>query len=143
MPVRHTIRRSIDIRRVAAGADSTASFAAALAAGDLAASLSRWIGIDGCHAVFSRAKSEAESSHAALRVLSLRVRAPQYVEGVGVSVEQYGDTETADGIESMLVGVSELLGRLVGSDMAKTLIEQNLPESAQDDAAHQQGNSEA
>ncbi len=109
----------------------------------MAASLSRWIGIDGCNAVFSRAKAEAEASHAALRALSLRVRAAQYIEGVGVSVEQYGDTETADGIESMLVGVSELLGRLVGPDMAKNLIEQSLPDSAQDDAAHQQRSAEA
>ena len=109
----------------------------------MAASLSRWIGIDGCHALFSRAKSEAESSHAALGALSLRVRGGQYIEGVAASVEQYGDAETAEGIESMLVGVSELLGRLVGPDMAKNLIEQSLPDSAQDDAAHQQGSAEA
>lgn len=141
--MRQTIRRSIDRRRAAAGPDSSASLAAALAAGDMATSLSRWIGIDGCHAVFSRAKSEAEFSHASLRALSLRVRAVNYVEGVARSAEQYGDTETAEGIESMLVGVSELLGRLIGPDMAKNLIEQSLPDSAQDDAAHQQGSAGA
>ncbi len=109
----------------------------------MAIALSRWIGIDGCHAVFSRAKSEAEAKHAALRGVSLQMRAAQYVEGVGASVEQYGDDATAEGIETMLVGVSELLGRLVGADMARNLIEQSLPDSTQDEPAEKTRSAEA
>ncbi len=143
MGVKQRIRRSIDHRRVAAGSGSTAASAAALAAGDMVIALSRWIGVDGCHAVFSRAKSEAEAKHTALRGLSLRLSALQYMEGVGASVEEYGDDATAEGIEAMLVGVSELLGRLVGADMAKNLIEQSLPDSEQDEPAEKTRSAEA
>ncbi len=140
--MKEIIRRSIDRRRAEAGSESAASSAAALAAGDLAAALSRWIGTDGCHALFNRAKSEAEATHPALGGLTLRARAAVYVEGVGAAVEKHGDAATLDGIESMLLGISELLGRLIGADMAKNLIEQGLPDSANGDAGAQKRSAE-
>jgi len=41
----------------------------------------------------------------------------------------YGDAATAEGLESMLVRLVELLGRLIGDGMAVKLIEQNLASS--------------
>jgi len=47
----------------------------------------------------------------------------------------YGDAATAEGLESMLVRLVELLGRLIGDDMAVKLIEQSLAPSQGSDGA--------
>jgi len=47
----------------------------------------------------------------------------------------YGDAATAEGLESMLVRLVELLGRLIGDDMAVKLIEQSLAPSHGSDGA--------
>lgn len=141
--MKEIIRRSIDRRRASAGSESAASVAAALATGDLAAGLSKWIGTDGCHALFTRAKAEAEATHPALGALTLRPRAAPYVEGVDGALETYGDAATLDGIESMLLGIVELLGRLIGPDMAKNLIDQGLPDAMHDQAGAQKRSAEA
>lgn len=127
-------RRLIDRQRAAGDADVSRASAAALAGEELYESLSRWIGTDGCHALFMRARAHAQGDHPALDVLQVRARARPYVEGVAESVGEYGDTATAAAIESMLEGMIELLGRLIGVDMATNLIERNLPDSARGDA---------
>jgi hypothetical protein len=47
----------------------------------------------------------------------------------------HGDAPTAEALESMLVRLVELLGRLIGEDMAMKLIERSLATSNPDDAA--------
>lgn len=69
--------------------------------------------------------------------------AERFIEGVAESVGQYGETATAAGIESMLVGMIELLGRLIGVDMATNLIERSLPESVRGDAGPEMRRAEA
>lgn len=42
-----------------------------------------------------------------------------------------GDPETAEALESMLIRLVELLGRLIGDDMAGKLIDRTFGDSAQ------------
>ena len=121
----------------------TAAAAAALAGERLHQALSRWIGIEGCHALFSRARAEEQPGNAPLVGLLLRARSEPYIQGVAESVAEYGETSTADAIEAMLASVIDLLGRLIGVDMATNLIERSLRESVSDDAGQDQRRAKA
>lgn len=99
---------------------------AALACNDLYRELSRWVGPDGCHALFTRAVAEARGKYPALSEIELRARSEPYVEGVAESIIAHGDAATAEAVESMLMRLVELLSRLIGDDIAMKLIEQSL-----------------
>ena len=122
-------RRLVSIRPSEhAGADTRAR-AAAAACDHLYRELSRWVGRDGCHALFARALSEARTDDSALEGIHLRAGSDPYVDGTAETITAYGDAATAEGLESMLVRLVELLGRLIGDDMAVKLIEQSLAPS--------------
>jgi len=128
-------RRLISIRRSEhAGADTPAR-AAAAACDHLYRELSRWVGRDGCHALFARALSEARTDGSALEGIHLRAGSDPYVDGAAETIMAHGDAATAEGLESMLVRLVELLGRLIGDDMAVKLIEQSLAPSHGSDGA--------
>jgi hypothetical protein len=114
------------------GADSRAR-AAAAACEDLYRDLSRWVGTDGCHALFTRALAEARLEYPALDEIQLRPRSGPYVDGVAETIMSNGDPATAEGLESMLVRLVELLGRLIGDDMATKLIDQSMAASESGD----------
>lgn len=65
------------------------------------------------------------------------------MEGVHELVMANGDTATADALASMLVHLLELLGRLIGDDMAMKLIERTLPASDRGDATQDSRREEA
>jgi hypothetical protein len=122
-PARQIVRRLIDSRG-SEGAEGDTS--ARAAAGDhLYRELSRWVGSDGCHALFTRALAEARAEYPPLGQIKLRVGSEPYIGGVAETVVAYGDTATAKALESMLVRLVELLGRLIGDDMATKLIERS------------------
>jgi hypothetical protein len=100
--------------------------AAAATCDDLYRELSRWVGLDGCHALFTRALAEARTESAALDEIQLRPRAEPYIDGVAKSITSRGDPATADALEAMLVHLVELLGRLIGEDMATKLIDRSI-----------------
>ena len=128
-------RRLVSIRPSEhAGADTRAR-AAAAACDHLYRELSRWVGRDGCHALFARALSEARTDDSALEGIHLRAGSDPYVDGTAETITAYGDAATAEGLESMLVRLVELLGRLIGDDMAVKLIEQSLAPSHGSDGA--------
>lgn len=97
---------------------------------ELYQALSRWIGTEGCHALFARSCAEARGAHPSLDALHFKARATPYIEGVQESVDEYGETATAEALESMIVGLIELLGRIIGVDMAANLIERGLGDSS-------------
>jgi hypothetical protein len=122
-PAREIVRRLI-ASRGSEGAEGDTSVRAA--AGDyLYRELSRWVGSDGCHALFTRALAEARTESPPLSQIKLRVGSEPYLGGVAETVVAYGDTATAKALESMLVRLVELLGRLIGDDMAMKLIERS------------------
>ena len=122
-PARQIVRRLINSRR----SDVTdGESAASAAAGDhLYRELSRWVGSDGCHALFIRALAEARREYTPLGQIQLRAGSDPYIGGVAETVGAYGDAATAKALEAMLVQLVELLGRLIGDDMATKLIERS------------------
>jgi hypothetical protein len=121
--------RLVKSRRSASAGGDTAARAAAAACNDLYKELSRWVGSDGCHALFTRALAQAQTEYPALGQIKLRARSEPYIDGLAETIMAYGDDATAEGLESMLVRLVELLGRLIGDDMGKKLIERSLAAS--------------
>lgn len=132
-PAGRLARRLIDGRRGDGAASADSAHSAAVAFDHLYQSLSRWVGLDGCHALFTRAHANARAKHPLLSSIQLRARSTPYLDGVAETAAQHGSVETVEALESMLVVVIELLGRLIGDDMARKLIERDLAESADGD----------
>jgi hypothetical protein len=127
------VRRLIDSRRSERpGADSAARTTAA-ACDHLYRELARWVGTDGCHALFTRALAQARTEHPALGQIQLRSRSDPYIDGLAETITAHGDAATAEALEPMLVRLVELLGRLIGDDMAMKLIERSLAASERGD----------
>jgi hypothetical protein len=132
-PARQIARRLIHSRRAESG-DGNSARSAAASCDDLYGELSRWVGPDGCHALFTRALAQARTEHPALEQIHLQPRSVPYVDGVAEAIMAHGDFTTADALESMLARLVELLGRLIGDDMAMKLIERSLASSERGDA---------
>ena len=131
---RHAARRLIESGRSERQESAGRVHAVGAACNDLYRGLSRWVGPDGCHAVFTRALAHARAGSASLDQIRLRPGADPYVEGVEESIMSHGDSEVADGLESMVVQIVELLERLVGADMTTKLIERSIAALGRGDA---------
>lgn len=105
--------------------------------------LAQWVGFDGCHTLFSRALAEARSEYPLLETIQLRARSTPYLEGVAETIQKHGDRETTEALESMLVMLIELLGRLIGENMATILIERGFAGSGEDEAGGEGRRAEA
>jgi hypothetical protein len=125
-PARQIVRRLVDNRRAERTGADIAARAAASACEHLYQELSAWVGPDGCHALFTRALGQAQAEYPALGQIQLRARSEPYIDGVAATIMAHGDAATAEALESMLVRLVELLGRLIGDDMAMKLIERGL-----------------
>jgi hypothetical protein len=88
--------------------------------------LERWVGSDGCHALFARALAEARRSNPALSPIQLHANSDPYVEGVAESITAHGEPAALTALESMLAVLVDLLRRLIGNDIAGKLIERSL-----------------
>jgi hypothetical protein len=126
-------RRLIEGHRSERAEGHTSARAAAAACDQLYRELSRWVGPDGCHALFTRALAQARIEYPALGQIQLRARSEPYIDGVAETIMAHGDPATAEGLEAMLVHLIELLGRLIGDDMAMKLIERSLAASDRGD----------
>ena len=133
-PARDIAGRLISSRRSERKGGETAARAAAAACDNLYRELSRWVGSDGCHALFTRALAETRTEYPPLTQIQLRARSEPYIDGVAETIMAHGDPATAEALESMLVRLVELLGRLIGDDMAVKLIERSLISSERGDA---------
>ena len=102
---------------------------------DLYRELSRWVGLDGCHALFSRSLSEARTDFPALAQIEIRARSQPHIDGVAETIMARGDPATAEALEFMLERLVELLGRLIGDDMATKLIERSFSASERTQAS--------
>jgi hypothetical protein len=126
---REIARRLIDGRRQDRTGADTPARAAASACDHLSRELSRWVGIDGCHALFMRGLAQARTDHPALAQIQLHPRSEPYIDGLAAAIMAHGDSATAEALESVLVRLVELLGRLIGDDMATKLIGRSLAAS--------------
>lgn len=125
---RELVQNLIELEAEAQSDDAPASADAALATSDrLYRELSRWVGTSGCHALFTRALADARSSHPLLIGVRLQNDTQPHFEGTAEIIEAFGASATAEAVEAVLVALVELLGRLIGDDMAMKLILQSLP----------------
>ena len=95
--------------------------------------LSLWLGENGAHALFLRALAQARSAHPAVREISLHAKSERRLDGVTEAIQTHGAKTVAAGLEAVLVGVLELLGRLLGADIATRLVVQTAPDDDRDD----------
>jgi hypothetical protein len=133
-PARHIARRLTTSRQLERKGGDSSARAAAAACDDLYRDLSRWVGPDGCHALFARALAQTRVDYATLDQIKLRPRSEPYLDGVAETIMSRGDAATAEALESLLVHLIELLGRLVGDDMAMKLIERSMAAAERGDA---------
>ena len=140
---REIAHRLINTRPAELSSAGTPARKAAAASDHLYRELSRWLGRDGCHALFARALAEARTDYPALEEIQLRPKSEPYVEGVAENIMAHGDAATAEALESMLVRLVELLGRLIGDGMAMKLIEGTLAVSQRGDATFDDRREEA
>lgn len=125
-PNRQLARRLIEAQASEQSDSDSPARAAAGACDRLYRELSRWVGLDGCYALFSRALAQARTDYPALAQIEIRARSQPHIDGVAETIMARGDPATAEGLEFMLEHLIELLGRLIGDDMAVKLIERSL-----------------
>jgi hypothetical protein len=101
--------------------------------GRVSANLSRWFGIDGTNALFARALVRAQADHPALANVRYSRQSAVCLEGLAESARLHGAHAAADGVAAILTALIELLGRLIGQDIAMRLVEQSV-QAAPDDA---------
>jgi hypothetical protein len=142
-PSRQLAQRLIDAGRANADSSSDRALFAAVALDQLYQDLARWVGFDGCHALFTRSLTQARDEHPFLDRIQLHARSSPYIMGVTETIAEHGSVKTSEALEAMLVILIELLGRLIGEDMATNLIERGLAESANDDANGESRRAEA
>lgn len=88
------------------------------------AELAQWLGEAGCQALVVRALAEARSGHsAALAAVRLVPAGNLRFDGLEAAVQAHGDPAVAAALEALLAAWLDLLGRLIGDDMAARLVE--------------------
>jgi hypothetical protein len=89
--------------------------------------LGRWIGATGYRALLDRALGLVRAEHPALGSLSCH---GEEELDVAAAVRAHGAAEVAAGIMAVVAVLIDLLGRLIGEEMALRLVEQAGTESA-------------
>jgi hypothetical protein len=89
--------------------------------------LARWIGNDGCRALFGRAlaTAQADGAHPALDMVRISAGSAYCLDGLTESAARHGVPAATDGAAAVLAALIELLGHLIGDDMALNLLEQS------------------
>lgn len=81
------------------------------------------MGDDGCNALLARALTRTEAKNPALTDIRRLHDGGIYLDGVLASVETHGVAAVTASIEALLAALVEILGRLIGEDMAIRLID--------------------
>jgi hypothetical protein len=101
---------------------------------ELAAELSRWIGPYGYHALLTRALASARATHPVLG--AVRVAAPPgpSLDGLADAASAHGAAAVVEGYKAVLGALIDLLGRLIGEDLAVAFIDRTILAIARDRA---------
>jgi hypothetical protein len=83
------------------------------------------MGDDGYSALLARAIAHTEASHPVLKGIHRRTPNGIQLDGVVASVEINGVPAVTGSLEALLAAVLDILGRLIGEDMAVRIIDQN------------------
>lgn len=90
----------------------------------LAAELSRWFGPFGVQALFTRALADARAGHPALAAVGVRGAGEPWLDGLPDAARAHGARAATEGVVTILAALIDLLGRLIGEDMAVNLVSQ-------------------
>ena len=106
------------------GAPADVGAAAEYLCNELGAELGRWIGADGFRALVQRALVIARAQHPALNGFSCLGKSQAENTAATDLAQTFGAAETAAGMVALLSALIELLGRILGDEMALHLVAQ-------------------
>lgn len=104
-----------------------AASAAERAFAGVSGSLVRWIGPDGSQALFMRALGLAQAQRPALKAIPPPARSALVLEPLAATVDPQDTHAVMDAAAMILTTLIELLGRLVGIDLAIRLVLERSP----------------
>ncbi len=81
------------------------------------------IGVDGCSALLERGLLRTETQHPALTLLRRPNGRELHLDGVAAAVEIHGLAAVEKAITALMGALIEILGRLIGEDMAIRIID--------------------
>lgn len=136
-PSRQAVRRLVARELPAANDDAALLAAIDRVCGRVVDSLTRWFGPYGALALLTRALARAQSFQPSLAEIAVNSTASPSLSGFGASARVHGVHATADGAVALLAVLTDLIGRLIGTDLALKLLEQSAPGSAMPDNDHQ------
>lgn len=85
------------------------------------------MGVDGCTVLLARSLARVEGAHPCLALIQRRDGREVYLDGVAAALETYGYAATDSAITALLATLVEILGRLIGEDMAMRIIDLGAP----------------
>ena len=94
----------------------------------LGTTLTRWFGPYGYHALLTRALAETRRAHPALAAVNVKGPTDPRLEGIANAASEYGTAAMVDAVTEVAASLVELLGRLIGEDMAAKVIDAVSPE---------------
>ena len=81
------------------------------------------MGTDGCAALLARALARTEAEHPALLTLRRQDGREIHLDGVAEAMQQHGRAAVEAGVQALMRALVEVLGRLIGADMAVRIID--------------------
>ena len=85
------------------------------------------MGVDGCTALLARALARTVSEHPCLALVQRRDGREIQLDGVAAALEIHGFAAVDTAITALLTTLVEILGRLIGEDMAMRIIDLGAP----------------
>lgn len=89
--------------------------------------LTRTVGAIGSRALLTRALSQAQVEHKALKEVSVGTHSDIALDGISLAAVAHGESAVIAGLETVLGALLALLGRLIGEDMVARLVAQSAP----------------
>lgn len=116
-----------------------AASAAERAFARVSVSMVRWIGPDGSQALFMRALGLAQAQRPALKSIPPPARSVLVLEPLADTVDPQDTNAVMDAAAMILTTLIELLGRLIGNDLAIRLVGHDSPGQGAGRSRHQAG----
>jgi hypothetical protein len=136
VPAALSAARRLAIREAREPSSDSAAVAAALhqICWPVFASIRQSMGVDGCSALFGRAFTRTEWKHPAVRTIRGTADWDITLHALVSAVEAHGAAATASAVDAVLVALHEILGRIIGEDMSKRIIDHNAQSTSRDEA---------
>lgn len=91
------------------------------------ASLRDALGDDGTTALLARALRRTEEHHPSLKSVRRLDGMSIHLDGVPAAVEEHGVAHVSAAVEALLAALVDILGRLIGEDMAMRILDLGMP----------------